>query len=80
MTDDLAAELAALAGRLSTAQVRAWREVLGCAPSSGVAVEAALVDVQVGHGTTGAVEQLVSAWRRAGQLRRTRRYRSRPRA
>jgi cardiolipin synthase C len=64
MTDDLATELAALATRLSAAQVGAWRAVLDHAPGPEAAVEAALIDVHGGHGTTGAAEQLVSAWRR----------------
>jgi cardiolipin synthase C len=64
MTGDLATELSAVAKRLSAAQVRAWCAVLDRATAPVHAVAAALIDAQVGHGTTGAAGQLVSAWQR----------------
>lgn len=64
MTGRLAAELAVLARRLSTAQVRAWRAVLDGVTAPSQAVEAALIDVQAGPGTAGAAGHLVFAWQR----------------
>ncbi|MGQ0837137.1 DISARM system phospholipase D-like protein DrmC [Actinokineospora sp.] len=63
MTDSLAVELSAVAGRLSTAQVRAWRGILDGAAGPAGAVEAALIDVQAGLGLTGVARHLVSVWR-----------------
>lgn len=61
---DLADELAALARRLSAAQIRTWRDILGRAMSPDETVVAALIDAQTGSRATGAAEQLVSAWRK----------------
>jgi hypothetical protein len=64
MIEDLTIELADVAKRLSSAQVKAWSDVLNTASGPRASVEAALIDAQVGGAAPGAAEQLVAAWRR----------------
>ncbi|MFC4854600.1 DISARM system phospholipase D-like protein DrmC [Actinophytocola glycyrrhizae] len=63
-TQRLGAELAVLAGRLSSGQVRSWCAVLDGAPSPHSAVEAELIDTHAGSGVTAAAGQLMTLWRR----------------
>lgn len=62
MTTEFATVLAALATRLSSAQIRAWCTLLTHAPGPSGALEAKLAGTQAGHGVTGAAHQLISAW------------------
>lgn len=63
MGGELAAELADLAKRLSSAQIDAWSLVLNDALGPVESTAAALVDAQFGYGAPGAAHQLLTAWR-----------------
>ncbi|HEX5121364.1 MAG TPA: DISARM system phospholipase D-like protein DrmC [Pseudonocardiaceae bacterium] len=63
MGGELAAELADLAKRLSSAQIDAWSLVLNNALGPAESTAAALVDAQFGYGAPGAAHQLLTAWR-----------------
>jgi putative cardiolipin synthase len=65
IADSLAEELAAIAGELTTTQVRSWVDVLSAYSRLGPDVEAALVSRTLGAPSTTA-RRLVTAWRDNG--------------